>query len=193
VQAILLEINATAPPSRNGALTVGGLIHRYEQEEMPSRYSTKASYSSLLNQHIRQRWADTRLAEVRPMIVEQWINRLELAPKTKSHIKSLRHSIFDCGQRWQLITGNPIDLVRVKNGSKRRVKPRILTIPECRSLLSYLPEPYRTMVLIAGCLGLRASEIVGLQWDDFDFDGLTLLVQRSVVHGRSGDTKTESS
>lgn len=49
------------------------------------------------------------------------------------------------------------------------------------------------MVLIAGCLGLRASEIVGLQWNDLDFENSTLLVQRGVVHGRVGDVKTEYS
>jgi len=32
--------------------------------------------------------------------------------------------------------------------------------------------------------GLRASEIVGLQWRDFDFEKSTLLVQRGVVHFR---------
>jgi integrase len=60
-------------------------------------------------------------------------------------------------------------------------------------LLPLIREPYRTMVLIAGCLGLRVSEIVALQWRDFDFPGLTLLIQRSVVHGRIGDVKTEYS
>jgi len=49
------------------------------------------------------------------------------------------------------------------------------------------------MVLIAGCLGLRASEIVGLQWKNFDFEKSTLLVQRGVVHGRVDDVKTEYS
>ena len=49
------------------------------------------------------------------------------------------------------------------------------------------------MVLIAGCLGLRVSEIVALQWRDLDFPGLTLLIQRSVVQGRIGDVKTEYS
>jgi integrase len=49
------------------------------------------------------------------------------------------------------------------------------------------------MVLVAACLGLRASEIVGLQWGDFDWDTLTVLIQRGVVNGRSGDTKTEAS
>src|ERR1035437_1776673 len=49
------------------------------------------------------------------------------------------------------------------------------------------------MVLIAGCLGLRVSEIVALQWRDFDFIGLTLLIQRGIVHGPVGDVKTEYS
>jgi integrase len=60
-------------------------------------------------------------------------------------------------------------------------------------LLPHIREPYRTMVLIAGCLGFRASEIVGLQWRDFDFEKSTLLGQRGVVHGRVDDVKTEYS
>lgn len=46
---------------------------------------------------------------------------------------------------------------------------------------------------MAVCLGLRVSEIIGLQWGDFDWDNLTVLVQRGVVQGRVGETKTEYS
>lgn len=60
-------------------------------------------------------------------------------------------------------------------------------------MLTLIREPFRTMVLVAGCLGLRVSEIVGLKWSDFDFDNLSLLVQRSRVHGKDGDVKTEYS
>ena len=47
--------------------------------------------------------------------------------------------------------------------------------------------------LYGGELWLRVSEIVALQWRDFNFPGSTLLIQRSVVHGRIGDVKTEYS
>jgi integrase len=60
-------------------------------------------------------------------------------------------------------------------------------------VLDGLAEPYRTMVMVAACLGLRVSEIIGLQWADFDWDSLTVMVQRGVVHGRVGETKTEAS
>jgi integrase len=49
------------------------------------------------------------------------------------------------------------------------------------------------MVTVAHYLGLRVSEILALQWGDFDFNDMTLLVQRSVVHGRVDEVKTEYS
>jgi integrase len=69
----------------------------------------------------------------------------------------------------------------------------VLTPSEIRLLLSQLVEPYRAMVLVAACLGLRASEIMGLQWQDFNWGDLTVFIRRGVVNGRSGDTKTAAS
>jgi len=103
------------------------------------------------------------------------------------------HLIFKCAERWCLIEmgKNPIALVRVKNSSKRQRRPRVLTVEEFYTLLAEFAEPYRTMVLIAQCLGLRVSEIMGLQWGDFDFKKRTVLIQRSVVQGRVDEVKTE--
>jgi integrase len=192
VQAILLRLNAEQP-STAGPVTFGAVIARYEQEEMPERYATKSAYQSYIGNHIRPRWADTALSAVKPMAVEDWLRNLTLAPKTKSHVRSLMHTIFQCAERWELIEKNPIKLVRVKGGTKRLKTPRVLAPEQFHSLLPLIREPFRTMVLIAGCLGLRVSEIVALQWQDFDFPGRTLLIQRSVVHGKVGDVKTEYS
>jgi len=192
VQAILLRLNAEQPTAA-GSASLGAVIARYEQEEMPERYSTRAAYQSYIRNQIRPRWAETAMRAVKPMAVEDWLRSLTLAPKTKSHVRSLMHTIFQCAERWELIEKNPIKLVRVKGGTKRLKTPRVLAPEEFHSLLPLIREPYRTMVLIAGCLGLRVSEIVGLQWRDLDFPGRTLLIQRSVVHGRVGDVKTEYS
>lgn len=193
VQAIVLRINAEHPLGPATASTVGALIARYEQEEIPARYSTRVSYQSFIDGHIRPRWAETPIASMKPMAVEDWLKHLNLAPKTRGHIRGLMSTIFRCAQRWQLIESNPMELVRVKDASKRLERPSVLTAEEFHGLLAHVRQPYRTMVLIAGCLGLRAGEIVGLQWGDFDFEKSTLLVQRSVVHGRVDDVKTEYS
>ncbi|HEV8412057.1 MAG TPA: site-specific integrase [Bryobacteraceae bacterium] len=130
---------------------------------------------------------------MKPMAVEDWLNGLAVAPKTKGHIRGLMHVIFDCAIRWELTDKNPMDLVRVKGGVQRLERPAVLTTEQFTSLLAEIREPFRTMVLVAGCLGLRVSEIVGLQWSDFDEKNSSLLIQRGVVHGRVGEVKTESS
>ena len=193
LQAILLRINSDPAQAVRVVPAFGAVIARYEQEEIPERYSTRAAYESLINNHIRPRWADTFLNMVKPMAVEDWLKSLKLAPKTKSHVRSLMHTIFQCAERWELTENNPIALVRVRGGTKRLKTPRVLAPEQFESLLPLIREPYRTMVLVAGCLGLRVSEIAALQWGDFDFLELTLLVQRSIVHGRVGDVKTEYS
>ena len=189
VQALLLGANA----EYHTDVQMGTLIARYEAEEMPQRFATSSGYRSYLEKHIKPRWSETPLKAVRPMAVESWLNGLKLAPKTKSHIKQLMRLLFQCAMRWELIDKNPILLVRVRGGIKRLEKPRVLNAEEFGRLVSVLKEPYRTMVIVAGCLGLRVSEIVGLQWGDFDFEGNTVMVQRGVVQGRVGDVKTEYS
>jgi integrase len=49
------------------------------------------------------------------------------------------------------------------------------------------------MCIVAMCLGLRVSEVAGLQWGDFDWENLQVLVQRSYVAGIVGDVKTNYS
>lgn len=71
--------------------------------------------------------------------------------------------------------------------------PRVLTPEEFRALLGELQEPYQTMALVSGCLGLRASEVMGLKWQDVNWQDLSVYVSRSVVAGRTEATKTEAS
>ena len=193
VAALLLKLNSEAP--HIGTVTFAALIDRYVEEELPERFSTRISYLSMVNSHIRCKWADFPLDKVKPMAVEEWLRQLPLAPKSRANIRSLMYSVFKCAERWELIEmgKNPIALVRVKDCSKRLTTPRVLTVKEYCALLPHLKEPYRTMVIVAQCLGLRVSEIVALKWGDFDFQNLTLLVQRSIVHGRMGAVKTEYS
>ena len=176
------------------------------------QYSTACSYLTTLDRYIKPYWNDVPLTEVKPAAVDEWLRKLTklpkrgddgsthvpaspLSPKTRGHIKAMMHRLMEKAMFWELIplARNPIGLVEVKGVSKRSRKPFILTVEQFHSVLEHLPEPYRQMVQVAMCLGLRVSEILALKWSDFDFDGLTLRVVRGVVHGRIGDVKTEYS
>jgi len=113
---------------------------------------------------------------------------LDLAPKSKGHVRSIMHILFNWAMKWEFIDidrMNPMSLVRVEGSSKR--------LKEFRVLLDELQEPTRTMCIVAACLGLRASELVGLQWGDFDWKALEVHIQRGVVVGRVDEVKTTNS
>jgi len=174
-----------------GPITIGALIGRYIEQELPERHSTRRSYRTVLNRWIKPRWGDHLIGDVKTVAVEQWLRSLQLAPKSKTHIRSLMHLLYQNARRWEMVSNNPVELVR-QSGRRLRI-PRVLTAVELRLLLEQLAEPYHTMVLVAACLGLRVSEIIGLQWGDFDWDNMTVMIQRSVVQCQVGETKTEGS
>lgn len=179
-------------PGRN-TISVGMLLGRYLAEELPERYSTARSYQCYLHRWIEPKWKDYALGEVKSLAVERWLASLPLAPKSRRHVRGIMRVVFQCAMRWELIGKNPIVLVRVKGGTKRMRIPQVLRPEDFPRLLHELKQPYRTMVLVAGGLGLRVSEIVALRWGDFDWERLTLTVTRGCVQGRVGEVKTEYS
>lgn len=74
---------------------------------------------------------------------------------------------------------------------KVRSKKRYYSLHEIKNMLDFLPEPARTVVLVAAFTGLRKSELLGLRWEDFN--GSELMVRRSRWNGEESATKTESS
>jgi integrase len=171
------------------------LEQKQEQEAEQITHGTLASYRSMISQHILPKWGDMYLQDVRPALVQDWLRMLPLSPTYKGHIRSLMYRLFDRAMIWELIAvdRNPMDLVEVKGISKRRKRPRILPVKDAWRILGALAQPYRTIVLIALCFGLRISEILGLRWTDFDFKRSAVLILRSAVGKRLNKLKTECS
>ena len=53
-----------------------------------------------------------------PMIVEQWLAEVDLAPKSKGHVRGLMNILFTLAMKWRLfpIGRNPMELVAIKGG-----------------------------------------------------------------------------
>jgi len=189
-----LQINPDNPQGQ--AVTFGALVNRYIEEELPElRHSTVDSYRSYLENYVKPKWESYPVLAVRPFAVEEWLKRLELAPKTKGHIHNLMRVLFNCAMRWELIDigENPMKLVRVRGVSKRAEEPLVLTIEQFHCLLKELEEPFRTMAILDLATGLRCSELLALKWCDIVWEDLTILVRRAIVDGVVSDVKTKYS
>ncbi len=191
-EGLRLTVNRDNPGAQ---VTFGALIDRYMREQIPQRYVTASKYRSWMTHHIKPQWGDYPIAKVKPVLVEEWISKLDLAPKSKGHVRSLMHILFQWAMKWELmdLQVNPMKLVHVKGSSKRLREPVTLTRKQFHHVLRFVVEPFRTMCVVAMCLGLRASELVGLQWGDFDWKNRQVMIQRGVVIGRVDEVKTRYS
>ncbi len=194
---------------RLDAATFGDLCDRYLREGLPERHATASAMRSMVKYRIKPDWKSILVSEMAadPMAVEQWIKNLHttprkkgekprpLAPKTKGHTKAVFHRLFECAMRWRYLTiqRNPMSLIEIPGISKRTRKIVLVSAAQYHALLPKLPHHCRVMVTLAMCLGLRISEILGLQWEDVDLETGKLQIRRSVVNGHVESTKTLAS
>lgn len=186
------EFNDRANVSR----TMGDVIAKYEQTEIPERYSTGRGYRSIHKTHIMPRWGNVKLEDISAMKVRDWISNMDNAGKTKGNILGQMRVLFKFAMLWEWIPAvvNPMSLFSIKGSTKRTRKPRTVSPTQFLRLVELAPfTDTRAMIYGAYCLGLRASELFGLKWGDIDFLGQRVHIQRAIVHGRVGPVKTTSS
>ena len=169
---------------------------RYMASECRSDSRRAADTATTLKSTSLPEWGDLDLGAVKPLAVDRWFLTLPLAQKTKAHIKSVMRQVFEYAMLCEMfeMQRNPMDLIRIEGGTLTDKEPLILTPEQFGGLLQQIiTEPYRTMVLVAMCLGLRRSEISGLKWSDFDWVDRQVLIQRSVIANREDAVKTKKS
>lgn len=208
--ALRLTINDQTARQELKAVGFASLVEHYREHEMPDiffkegrkptdegndemrkSYATQYVYDGYLKKWILPKWSSFRLQDVKAVAVEKWLRSLPLARGSKAKIRNIMSALYSHAIRWEWIRHNPISSVR--QSAKRSKVPTILTIGEIQSLLKHLQEPCRTALLLDAATGLRVSELLGLRWEDIDFEKLEINVARSVVRQRVGRCKTEAS
>jgi len=156
---------------------------------------TRQGYNTWLNGYIVPKWGECALQELQARPVDLWLQSLSLAPKSKVHIRGLVRALWEFAMWLGDVPTqrNPMELVTVKNATKRIKKPRSLTVDEFRKLIEHLEEPFRTMALVCVCCGLRISECLALKWSDIDWLNGSLSIERGIVHQVVDDVKTPES
>jgi integrase len=208
VDAIRLTINRQTPQQLLKNVSVETLVKHYREQELPDvfhnrkptlgisdegrkTYSTQYVYEIYLNKWILPRWRSYRISDIKTVDVEAWLKTIPLARGSKAKIRNIMSALFSHAIRWEWTDTNPI--TKVRQSAKRIKTPDVLAPGEIAALLVELPEPLRTAIELDAFTGLRRGELIGLQWQDVDFESLVIHVRRSVVMMVEGAPKTEAS
>ncbi|MCL2659272.1 MAG: site-specific integrase [Acidobacteriaceae bacterium] len=174
--------------------TVSSLASHYLKHECTTErkaFVTAETNAGVLRNHILPRWGDYQLDAVKTVDVELWLNKLPLAPASRTKCKAVFGALYSHAIRWQFCTFNPIQKVRTSSKGVRAKE--ILTSDEICALLENLAPREKALITLLALTGLRRSEAFALRWSDVNTETREIDITKSFVRSRLGPTKTESS
>ncbi|MGW0757759.1 tyrosine-type recombinase/integrase [Streptomyces sp. NPDC002814] len=149
--------------------------------------TTRQLYGSLLRHHLEPTFGAVNVAEISPPLVRRWrADKLAsgTGPTTVAKAYALLRAIMGTAVADLMIRRNPCT---IKGASTVHTPERpTATVQEVYDLADAIQPRYRALVLLAGLLGLRWGELIGLHRRDVDLDQGTVRVRRAVAELNNG-------
>jgi integrase len=156
--------------------------------------STLVGYRVNLRVHIQPFFGRTRLDEIGLPHVREFVKAMlakQLKPATVLKAVAIVKEMFKHAVQWGYLDANPA--LYIERPRVEIEEMEILTPPEIRRLLEAAEEPVRTLLLCAVLTGMRRGELLGLKWEDIDFEGNRIHVRRALWRGKFVTPKSRRS
>jgi len=151
--------------------------------------STARDYASAMREHLTPQFGHLSLTELKAPDIRNWIASLTISNKRINNILVPLRAIFGEALEDELILKNP--LTSIKNLKVVTREPNPFNEQEIEAILNVLEGDDKNLIQFAFETGLRTSELIGLQWQDIDFDKKRLYVRRAIVRGQTKEPKTK--
>ena len=166
--------------------------------------TTLSRYQGMIKRYIKPIIGHMQVQQLNTLAVQAWVNSLKTSPASgkemsASTIKHAYHVLkgsLDKAVMAGVIPRSPCTGIMLPKGQKK--PPVVYDEAQIKQLIEAAKGTEMELIIdIELCLGLRRGELLGLQWDNIDFEKNQIHVVRNrvVVDGKSTvkDPKTESS
>jgi integrase len=173
-----------------GNLTVGEYLPRWLEDSVKSnvRPRTLDNYRMHVRHHIVPALGRIKLKALSPAHVQGFYrSKLDagLTPSTVRYMHAILHRALKQALRWGLVSRNVTEAVDPPKPQYKEVNA--LSPTEVKTLLSMAQgERLEALYIVAVHTGLRRGELLGLRWDDVDFEAGKLRVTRQLQMMRDG-------
>ncbi len=153
----------------------------------PDQESTQRSYLSVIKNHIDPAIGKIKAAELNTKTVENLFRDMHANGFGAGTIRITRAALsaaYNDAVRLGDLVRNPVRNTKMPNVTARTTKP----LPRAhweKVYLEAMKNPrMHARIEVAGMLGLRPGEALGLKWSDLNIEDCTLLVERQVQRAK---------
>lgn len=148
--------------------------------------STFTSYRQIANNHIKKYFTKNpiKLVDLSVIHIQNFYNELmtkcNLSANTVIHHQALIRKCLDYAFKMDIIPSNPAD--KIQRPKIEQFISSFYTESELNTLFEKSKnDPLELIILVTAFYGLRRSEVLGLQWDSFDFENKTITIKHTVT------------
>ena len=157
-----------------------------EKRKPTIQVNTYTSYHSMIYGKIKRYFQpkpQITVESLTPKDVEKFYEYLfadGVVANTVIHYHATMRSAFHQAFKDELIDTNPFD--RIDRPKKNKFQGENYTADELATLMKLTEtEPIYPAIVLAGCMGLRRSEALGVRWSRIDFEKRTVLLDTKIV------------
>jgi integrase len=113
----------------------------------------------------------TNIGSITSAMIEDWLAAQHVTARTRNNLRNSIITLFHFARsRGYLPNGQPTEANDVRRAKDRGGKIGVLTPKQLAGLISKAPADIKLYLAIAAFTGMRASEILRLDWDDVNFE-----------------------
>ena len=152
------------------------------------RRTTYGNYYTALKVRIIPQLGELYLQDLRPRDVDMWVQQLAARGFSKGTIATtkmlLSHALRYAVYPAELIASNPSEGIKVPRSAPEKIVSRTIISPQqFQAILRKYNEghKYHILFLLAYHTGARIGELLGLSWEDVNFQQGYLDIKRQIV------------
>ena len=183
--------------------TLNAFFDSYIETKYELKQSTRTNYKYMYKKYVRDNLGLKDIASIRYSDIKKFyihlIKDVGFKPNSMEIIHTILHPIFTTAVRDGLIRMNPTDGVMAeikKRHDWEKPKRHALTENQQSAFISYIADsrkykhwlPVFTVLLGTGC---RVGEIVGLRWEDCDFENGIISINHNLIYRQQDSGKCE--
>ena len=153
----------------------------------PDQESTQRSYISVIKNHIAPAIGKIKASELNTKTVENLFRDMHANGFGAGTIRITRAALsaaYNDAVRLGDLVRNPVRNTKMPNVTAKTTKPLLRTDWEKVYLEAMKNPRMHARIEVAGMLGLRPGEALGLKWSDLSIEDCTLLVERQVQRAK---------
>lgn len=172
-------------------LTVRDGITEYQERYKSIVARSTAQKYDLACKQVGRHLGRYRLDEITRRHLREFVNALDVADKTKSNYLNVIRKVMSRAVEDGVITDDPcmgfkVNPDKARDGFRRVTRGDVFTPEE----LGAICRAGEAMWQFWAWTGLRAGELIALEWDDIDLEAGLIHVRRARVYGQDKTTKT---